>query len=1065
MQILPVLSKFSTLSMMRKKIFLLPFLLGLFFQLTAQTIPTQHLKNLKIRNIGPAGMSGRVTAIDVDLSNPDRIFIGTASGGVWKSESGGIDWKPVFDEAPVQSVGAIAINQRNPSEIWVGTGEGNPRNSHNSGEGIYKSLDGGRTWTLMGLKDTRLIHRIIIHRDNPDVVIVGALGSAWGPGEERGVFKTTDGGKTWRKVLYVNPETGVGDLVVDPSNPNKLIAAMWEFGRKPWTFRSGGPGSGVFVSFDGGETWTQRTQRDGLPEGDLGRTGLAIAPSEPHIVYALVEAKENALYKSTDGGLTFFKVNDKNIGNRPFYYAEIYVDPQNENRIFNLYSTLSVSQDGGRTFETLLDFEAYRGVHPDHHAFWIHPADPKFIIEGNDGGLYLSRDGGKNWQFADNLPLGQFYHINFDMSTPYQIGGGLQDNGSWVGPSAVWQQGGIQNHEWQEIYFGDGFDVVFKPGDPRHVYAMSQGGNLAFIDRETGRSFPVQPQHPDGTPLRFNWNAGIAQDPFQDCGVYFGSQFLHKSLDCGQTWTILSPDLTTNDTTKQKQHLSGGLTIDNTAAENFTTIISIAPSPLDENVIWVGTDDGNVQLTRDGGASWENLASRMKGCPDGSWITQIRASSYAPGAAFVVVNNYRRNDWRPMVFYTSDFGASFRRIVHEKQVSGHALSIIQDPTAPDLLWLGTDYGLYLSIDFGATWTQWKNGYPAVSTTDLEIHPREGDLIAGTFGRSIWVLDDIRPFREMAQTKGQVLENDFAVFDAPDAYLAEFRSVDGARFIADAKFVGQNRPGGALLSFWVKPGTVDKKPERIKVRVIDELGDTIRSFSVRPDTGMNRITWNLRRDGVRFPGAGNRRGAEMDDDADLPAGIDVAPGTYKLVFSYKKSADSTILRVLPDPRIPFVPELEMAKKEAVDSFYSTVEVATKSFNQLKELQKSLGLVNQNLSMAPDSTQKAFKERSKALADSLQNLVELFTAPENQKGIQRNPDNINSLLFRTWRFLQNAPQGGANQMAQISRQQAEKKLKAALDRINLFYENEWTAFQKDVEVLNLTPFKALEPVRLE
>ncbi|MBK8490302.1 MAG: hypothetical protein IPL49_05175 [Saprospirales bacterium] len=1045
----------------------------------SQPISSDLLKGLKIRNIGPGGMSGRVTTIDVDLSNPDRIFVGTASGGVWKSESGGATWEPVFEEAPLQAIGALTINQRNPSEIWVGTGEGNPRNSLNSGEGIFKSLDGGRTWNCMGLKGTRLIHRILIHRDNPDVVIVGALGSAWGPGEDRGVYKTTDGGKTWRKVLYVNPETGCGDLVVDPSNPNKLIAAMWEFGRKPWTFNSGGPGSGIFVSFDGGETWTRRTDKDGLPEGILGRVGLAIAPSEPSIVYALVEAKENALFKSTDGGFTWKKIADKNIGNRPFYYADIFVDPKNENRVFNLFSSVTVSQDGGHTFDDLLPSGGFGGIHPDHHAFWIHPDDPKFIMEGNDGGLYISRDGGSHWQFVNNLPVGQFYHISYDMSIPYQVGGGMQDNGSWIGPSSVWQRGGIQNHEWQEIYFGDGFDVVFKPGDPRHAYAMSQGGNVAYIDRETGKSYPITPQHPDGIPLRFNWNAGIAQDPFHDCGVYFGSQFLHKSMDCGQTWTILSPDLTTNDSTKQKQYESGGLTIDDTEAENFTTILSIAPSSLDENIIWVGTDDGNLQLTRDGGRTWANLASRLPDCPEGSWIPQIRASTYSAGEAFVVVNNYRRNDWRPMVYFTNDFGASFRRIADEKKISGHALSIIQDPEVPNLLWMGTDYGLYVSIDFGATWTQWKNGFPSVSTADLAIHPRDGDLLVATFGRSVWILDDIRPFRELARTKGKVLEQDFAVFDAPDAYLAEYRSVDGTRFIADAVFVGENRPSGALLTYWVKPpvkaeakedpkngkGGRDKK-DRIKVRVIDESGDTIRTFSIRPDTGMVRFTWDMRRDGVRFPRAMNRWGGrEQENEDELPAGIEVFPGTYKLVFSYKKAVDSTQVRVWPDPRIPYDIEVEKTRKGAVDNFYQLVEVATKSLNQLKEAQKTLALVNQTLVNAPDSTQKIFKDKAKVLGDSLKTLVELYNEPEDLKGIQRGSDNISAYLFRTLRYLRDNPQGSPNQMAQISQKQAEKALSQALERINRFFAEDWAQYQRDVEALDVSLFKPVEQLRME
>jgi photosystem II stability/assembly factor-like uncharacterized protein len=379
----------------------------------SQPLDMSLLEGFKIRNIGPAGMSGRVTSIDVVHSQPNVIYIGTASGGVWKSTSGGIKWAPIFDDEAVISIGALAINQNNTSEIWVGTGEGNPRNSHNSGAGIYKSLDGGKNWKLMGLENTKTIHRIYIHRDDPNTVYVGALGSAWGPNPERGVFRTKDGGKSWEKVLYMNDSTGCADLVVDPHNPNKLIAAMWEFGRKPWTFNSGGEGSGIYVSYDGGDSWEKRTSEDGLPEGNLGRVGLAIAPSKPNMVYALVEAKKNGLYKSTDGGFTWKLVSDKNIGNRPFYYADIFVDPQNENRIFNLWSRMSKSEDGGKTFERFGN-----GTHPDHHAFWVHPEQPSYMIEGNDGGLNISHDGGESWHFVENLPLAQFYHINYDMDVP-----------------------------------------------------------------------------------------------------------------------------------------------------------------------------------------------------------------------------------------------------------------------------------------------------------------------------------------------------------------------------------------------------------------------------------------------------------------------------------------------------------------------------------------------------------------------------------------------------------------------------------------------------------------------
>ncbi|MEN0046149.1 MAG: hypothetical protein AAF806_03710, partial [Bacteroidota bacterium] len=768
--------------------------LVLAFTSNAQKLDTKQLEGLQIRNIGPAGMSGRITSIDVDLSEPDRIFAGAASGGVWLSENGGINWKPIFDEEAVQSIGAVAINQKNPSEIWVGTGEGNPRNSQNSGGGIYKSLDGGKTWKMMGLEKTKTIHRIIIHRDNPDVVYVGAQGAAWGPHPERGVYRTQDGGKTWEHILKINDETGIADLVVDPSNPNKLIAAMWEFGRKPWTFNSGGEGSGLYVTHDGGDNWERRTEKDGLPKGILGRIGLAFAPSQPNIVYALVEAKENALFKSTDGGEKWKKIaTDKTeIGNRPFYYADIYVDPQNENRVYSLYSLVSKSEDGGKNFQVIMPYWGTTTVHPDYHALWIHPEDPDYMIIGNDGGLNISRDRAKTWRFADNIPLAQFYHISYDMDIPYNVAGGMQDNGSWVGPSQVWKSGGIRNNDWQEVYFGDGFDVLFKPNNNRYIYAMSQGGNVGMVDRETGSNKFIKPVNTkDDTPLRFHWNAAIAQNPFEECGLYFGSQFVHKSMDCGESWEIISPDLTTNDTTKQKQYESGGLTIDDTRAENHTTILAIAPSPIDEGVIWVSTDDGNVQITKDGGANWMNVGGNLPGVKAGSWIPYIELSKKNAGEAFIIVNDYRRNDWRPMAFHTTDSGATFRRIVDEKQVKGHALSIVQDPMEENLLWLGTDYGLYVSIDKGKNWSQWMNGFPSVSTRDLKIHPREHDLIVGTFGRAAWILDDIRPIREIARTGGKVLEQDFKVFKAPTAYQANYRSYDGIRFAANGEYIGDN----------------------------------------------------------------------------------------------------------------------------------------------------------------------------------------------------------------------------------------------------------------------------------
>ena len=1061
-------------------------------------------------------MSGRVTAIDVVLNNPAVIYAGTASGGLWRSKSGGVSWEPIFDDMPVQSIGSVKVNQKNPDEIWVGTGEGNPRNSQNSGIGIYKTIDGGKNWQRMGLENSRTIHRIIIHRDDPNTVFVGATGSAWGPNDERGVFKTTDGGMTWRKVLYINDGVGCADLVTDPSNPNKLIAAMWEYGRKPWTFNSGGPGSGIHISFDGGETWEKRTDKDGLPKGDLGRIGVAIAPSSPKIVYALVEAKENALYKSTDGGFKWKKMasadkDNSNVGNRPFYYHEIYVDPKNENRIYSIWSVLSKSEDGGETFEDWVGWK----IHPDHHALWISPDNPDFMIEGNDGGLNITHDRGKTWRFAENLPLAQFYHINHDMSIPYRVCGGMQDNGSWVGPSQVWKAGGIRNSDWQEIYFGDGFDVGIRPDNSRYAYAMSQGGNVGYVDMESGRTQYIRPVHPDGIELRFNWNAAFAQNPFHDCGIYYGSQFVHKSMDCGQSWEIISPDLTTNDTTKQKQNESGGLTIDDTEAENFTTIVAISPSKANENVIWVGTDDGNVQVTQDGGKSWSNVAGNMIGAKTGSWIPYIEPGKTA-GEAFVVVSDYRRNDWKPYVYYTNNYGATFSRIVDENKVSGHAFSIVQDPKVKDLLWLGTDHGLWFSFDFGKNWQRWDKGFPAVSTTDLKIHPREHDLIIGTFGRAAWILDDIRPFREIAKTKGKVLEKDFAVFPAADAYLASRASYDGTRFAGDAIYIGQNKGTAAAINCWVKPkgnknqnknenenenekggkeikkGKKEKikskkekgkgepemendddkkeengkkgkgkKDEKAKIWVIDSAGDTIRTFSSKLDTGLVKIYWNKTHDGVNYP---SRRRQGRPDSKDLPSGYSVLPGTYKLVVKYKGQKDSTHLTVHADPRLDISMDQRKAKQAAYKDFYKTVNAANDGFKRLAEIKKNIKLVNSALEHAPDSLKKEIKDLAKTIQDSIKTIEKKYMMPSGLKGIQRNPNLLRGQLFRTSSYI-GASNGAPNQSARIMINKTKKMVGDILAEINGLVENDFAEYQKKVEEIDYSLFEEYEPIKLE
>lgn len=1073
-------------------------LLILFISLTtfSQQFDINKFKDIKTRSIGPAGMSGRITAIDVVTESPNIIYVGSASGGLWKSESGGINWKPIFDKYGPMSIGSIAIQQSNPDVIWIGTGEGNPRNSLTGGYGLYKSLDAGKTWKLMGLEKTRNIHKIIIDKDNPNTVYVGAIGSPWGEHPERGVFKTTDGGKTWTKSLFVNNKTGCADLVVDPNNPNKLIAAMWEHQRKPWTFKSGGKGSGLYITYDSGENWKKLTSKDGLPEGNLGRIGVAIAPSNTKIIYALVEAKKNALYKSEDGGFKWKKINDKSsgrgsvgIGNRPFYYSDIFVDPINENRIYSVFTYVNVSEDGGKSFKQLMPaYGTSKGVHPDHHAWWIHPTNPSFMIDGNDGGLNITHDRGKNWRFIENLPIGQFYHVSVDNDFPYNVYGGMQDNGSWVGPAYVLKDQGIRNSYWQEILFGDGFDVVPDPENSRYGYGMSQQGYVARYDRKTGYTKGIRPTHPNpDMKLRFNWNAAIAINPFDKKTLYFGSQFVHKSTDKGYTWEIISPDLTTNNKEFQKQFDSGGLTMDATGAENHCTILAIEPSILDENLIWVGTDDGNVQLTKNGGKTWENVTNNIKGLPKGSWVPQIRASKFNKGEAYVIVNNYRLFDFKPYLFKTTDFGKTWENILKEKpETFGYTLAIAQDIEEKNLLFLGTEYGLYISIDEGKTWTKWTNNFPEVSTMDLAIQPREQDLVIGTFGRAIYILDDIRPFRTMAKEGKSIIDKTLHVFTPPTAFITQNQQPSGTRFGANAIFNGDNRPKGAMITYVLnKPEikkikknstkkkksskTTEVKLEKPSVKfdsiffeVYNAKNKLIRSIKMKAPkkNGLHRIYWGLKEKGERMPSR-----EKVKKNAPEPRGITVLPGTYTIKLHVGNETVSETVNVKYDPRVKIASEVLNAK-----------------YNLLKQLENKTGIAGEATQRLLTSKEivEDYKKRIKA-QDEIKNKKELLKSQDEilkkidnllddmlgkkdeRQGITATefPSTI-SYLFLARRYVSSLLQKpGKTEITLVKN--ADAKVSVVISKINKFYKTNWAAYKKMIKELNLSPFKELEDLK--
>lgn len=1064
----------------------------------AQKLNIELFKNMKARNIGPGAMSGRITAIDAVQSNPDIIYAGAASGGVWKTENGGTTWTPIFDENPTINIGAIAIQQSNPSIIWVGTGEGNPRNSLNLGAGIYKSLDGGKSWQLMGLEKTHNIHRILIDPSHPNTVYVGVIGNPYAVHPERGVFKTTDGGKSWQKILYTNDTSGVSDMVMDPTNPNKLIVGMWHHKRTPWDFKSGGPGSGLYITWDGGQNWKKLSKAAGLPEGEWGRIGLAISRSEPKRIYALIESSKNALYRSDDGGFKWEMVNDDPewVSNRPFYFQDIAVDPKNENRVYLIYQRIAMSEDGGKSYKTILP---YSGIHPDHHAWWIHPQDPSFIIDGNDGGLAISRDRARKWTYVEALPIGQFYHVNIDHETPYNVYGGLQDNGSWTGPAYVWREGGLINAYWQSVLRGDGFDVSPDPDNNRFGYAMSQGGNLARYDKQTGQVTFIRPPAPNlQTRLRFNWNAGFAQDPTDHNTIYYGSQFLHKSTDKGNTWSIISPDLTTNNPLQQQQDSSGGLTIDITAAENHNTILCIAPSPKDKNVIWVGTDDGNVQVTTDGGKSWTNVNKNMPGLPKESWIPQIRASEYNPATAFVVVNNYRQGDFAPYIYRTNDFGKTWVRIVGEKDVKGYALCFLQDPVVPRLLFAGTENGLWISIDEGKNWAQWKNDYPAVSTMDLALQEKEADLVIASFGRGIWILDDIRPLRKIAAEGAGLLDKKLVAFDVPDAVaLMGVLAQPGYTELGDAEFSAPNRPLEARIAVYVNPSkktdhpsseTERKKPEEkskkgtagppviqasaaaktnqtkhdsLVVKIFDQQNRLIRTLRSRlSDTaGIQYVNWGLEEMGVRFPGTPRPK----DKNAEA-AGLTVLPGTYKLFFQLGDQQDSSAINVKADTRINKPLRVMQAQRALLQKLAPITAQLTAATDRLAEAKEATDRLLIDIKEAEGKAYDSLRQATKSMQDSIKALNELILGKKLEKQGYGRPYQLTVVtkLLEAQRSIRSklvAPGAAEEKLVE----EVQLLGREAMDQVNRFFANQWVQYRQLVETTPVMLIKNYTPIR--
>ena len=1049
------------------------------YAMAQQVDLSKQFKTLKPRNIGPAGMSGRVTSIDAVWSNPDIIFLGTASGGVWKTENGGASWTPMFDEQPILNIGSVAITQSNPSVVWAGTGEGNPRNSVSLGEGIYKSLDGGKTWKCMGLQKTRNIHRIIIDPNNPDVVYAGVMGNPFAEHAERGVYKTTDGGDSWKLILHTNDTSGVGDMVMDPANPNKLLVNMYQHKRTPWSLKGGGSGSGLYITYDAGKTFKKLGKEEGLPAGEYGRIGITISRNDPNRIYAMVEATKNGFYRSDDGGMKWQLVNSEAavVTNRAFYFQDIAVDPKNENRIYNINQMITMSEDGGKTFPTTVI--PYNGIHPDHHAWWINPNDPSFIIDGNDGGIGITRDRGKTWQFDEKLPLGQFYHINTDNQIPYNVMGGLQDNGSWHGPAYVWIRTGIRNAYWQGVNGGDGFEVLPDAEDPNWVYSMSQGGSVDRYNMKTGEQWSIRPPRPDmKTRMRFNWNAAIAQDPFDKATIYFGSQFVNKSINKGASWEVISPDLTTNDSAKIDQSTNGGISIDITGAENYCTVICIEPSAKQKGVIWAGTDDGNVQLTQDGGKTWTNFRGKIPGMPIGAWVPQIRASRYNAGEAFIIANDYRRGDMKPYIFRTNDFGKTWTRIVDEKKVTGYALCLQQDPVEPNLIFVGTEQGLWVSMDNGVTYQQFKNGYPSVSTYDLTIQEREADLVIATFGRALWILDDIRPLRKLAANKGQVFAKKLTAFDAPQAYQARIKMAAGIEYSTYGSYEGENRRTGAALSFYVNKTATDTGKNRISdtasVRIFDANNTQVRMLRAKADTGFNRFYWGMEGKGIRSAGGGGRGGGAGGGGggrrggggagANEPGGLPVDPGTYKVVVSLGRDlADSMMVTVNDDPNAPLKKEVRDAVRKASARMDKSTLKLVDLTERLTEADDIVKKIDANLRDMDQKQADTLRKTGKAMADSIKAIRELLTGvPQEKQGYGNIPQvTVNSILgeARSYIMGKEVVPGPQEERLMVD---AENMVASVLQRANAFFDGKWKLYRALAESTPVKMFKDYKPI---
>lgn len=1008
------------------------------------------LKSLEWRCIGPANPGGRIDDFAVVESHPGIIYVGTASGGLWKTKNNGITWKPIFDNQETSSIGDVTVSLSNPDIVWVGTGEPNNRQSSSWGNGAYKSLDGGLTWQNMGLKDTHHIGRIVIHPENPDIVYVAALGHLWGPNKERGLFKSTDGGETWTNPLFIDENTGCVDVAIDPENPHVLYAATYQHRRRGWGFDGGGRGSGLYKSIDGGKTWSRLT--DGLPSGIIGRIGIDIYRTNPNVVYAIIEHKEGGVFRSENKGLTWKRVSD--INPRPMYYSQIRIDPNNDQRIWVLGAEMYFSEDGGKTWDTELiarRAREKRAVHGDHHAMWLNPCDSDHMILGSDGGIYLSYDGGVTWEFIDTLPLGQVYEISYDMRKPYYVIGGLQDNGSWHGPSAAWFRPRITNDEWFRVGGADGFYSQIDPDDHKRIFTESQNAGIIRLNLETEeyKSIKPLPKDPEET-YRFNWNSPFLLSPHESNTLYLGGNKLFISEDGGETWKA-TIDLT-KQLDREKLPLMGIPPDENTLSKHdgtlyYGTITTISESPLQEGLLYVGTDDGNVQRSKDGGESWQNISKNIPGIPEYTYVSRLVASHHDQGTAYATFDGHRNDDFKPYVFLTQDFGERWMDI-SSNLPEGSTVNVIREHHRnPNLLFIGTERGAYYSLNRGIRWIKFENDFPIVPVDDIAIHPRDNDLIFGTHGRSIWILDDITPFEQLTP---DVLSSPCFLFDIRPATVYNFFShrahYDFKGLFGHKIFRAPNPPYGAIISYYLKQDAEDE----VKIIITDTAGEKIRELKGTKKPGINRVIWDLRHG---YPAPTPPAKPEMK------TGPSAVPGKYEVTLKFMSHELKKTVIVEEDSGVNLPLEERKSQHDALVRIYKLNPILSAVSQASNSIQKDLKALESSLEKVPD-VPDTIHQKITAISDETAVILEKLNG-KPQFGSQARYFSIRGIqaIARSIEGYSEAP--SEIQLQQI--QQKSEELKAVVKRINRIIEVDIPNLNTLLNEHNIPHLPLKEPIR--